>query len=43
MTRLPTQFPQKRERRDRPMLATWGAVIALICIAVVGIAFVTTK
>jgi len=25
------------------MLAAWGAVIALICIAVIGIAFVTTK
>ena len=43
MTRLPTQFPQKPTPPVRPMLATWGAVIALICIAVIGIALVTTR
>jgi hypothetical protein len=43
MTRLPTRVPQKPEPRDRRMLAIWGAVVALICVVVIGIAFVTTK
>ena len=43
MTRLPTQFPQKPESRRRPMLTTWEAVIALIYVVVIGVAFVSTK